>query len=108
MRLPGPGGPSSLASWRTRSYCWLKRKHDPAGCQLSTIYGLQFSSSAREREGWAATGAGLDRKQRSRRWLRLDIGSDLGGSAAQSVILMVIVVALTAFQFRYVEKKVHY
>ena len=35
-------------------------------------------------------------------------GSDLGGSAAQSVILMVIVVALTAFQFRYVEKKVHY
>src|SRR6201998_2216817 len=36
------------------------------------------------------------------------VGADLGGSAAQSVILMVIVVALTAFQFRYVEKKVHY
>src|SRR6201995_1062379 len=36
------------------------------------------------------------------------IGSDLGGSAAQSVILMIIVVVLTAFQFRYVEKKVHY
>jgi sn-glycerol 3-phosphate transport system permease protein len=36
------------------------------------------------------------------------VGTDLGGSAAQSVILMVIVVALTAFQFRYVEKKVHY
>src|SRR5215469_1999943 len=36
------------------------------------------------------------------------VGSDLGGSAAQSVILMVIVVVLTAFQFRYVEKKVHY
>ncbi|MGA7805486.1 sn-glycerol-3-phosphate ABC transporter permease UgpA [Bradyrhizobium sp.] len=35
-------------------------------------------------------------------------GADLGGSAAQSVILMVMVVALTAFQFRYVEKKVHY
>src|SRR5271168_2191461 len=35
-------------------------------------------------------------------------GADLGGSAAQSVILMIIVVALTAFQFRYVEKKVHY
>src|ERR1700737_896195 len=35
-------------------------------------------------------------------------GADLGGSAAQSVILMVIVIALTAFQFRYVEKKVHY
>ena len=35
-------------------------------------------------------------------------GADLGGSAAQSVILMVIVVVLTAFQFRYVEKKVHY
>jgi sn-glycerol 3-phosphate transport system permease protein len=36
------------------------------------------------------------------------VGADLGGSAAQSVILMVIVVVLTAFQFRYVEKKVHY
>jgi sn-glycerol 3-phosphate transport system permease protein len=36
------------------------------------------------------------------------VGSDLGGSAAQSVILMIIVVVLTAIQFRYVEKKVHY
>jgi sn-glycerol 3-phosphate transport system permease protein len=35
-------------------------------------------------------------------------GTDLGGSAAQSVILMIIVIGLTAFQFRYVEKKVHY
>ena len=35
-------------------------------------------------------------------------GTDLGGSAAQSVILMAIVIGLTAFQFRYVEKKVHY
>ncbi|MBK7720236.1 MAG: sn-glycerol-3-phosphate ABC transporter permease UgpA [Simplicispira sp.] len=33
---------------------------------------------------------------------------DLGGSAAQSVILMIIVVALTVVQFRYVEKKVNY
>ena len=33
---------------------------------------------------------------------------DLGGSAAQSVVLMVIVIALTVFQFRYVEKKVNY
>ena len=33
---------------------------------------------------------------------------DLGGSAAQSVVLMAIVVALTVFQFRYVEKKVQY
>ncbi|MBZ9656786.1 sn-glycerol-3-phosphate ABC transporter permease UgpA [Phyllobacterium lublinensis] len=32
----------------------------------------------------------------------------LGDSAAQSVILMVIVIALTAIQFRYVERKVHY
>jgi sn-glycerol 3-phosphate transport system permease protein len=36
------------------------------------------------------------------------LGTDLGGSAAQSVILMIIVVGLTAIQFRYVEKKVHY
>jgi sn-glycerol 3-phosphate transport system permease protein len=33
---------------------------------------------------------------------------DLGGSAAQSVVLMVILVALTVVQFRYVEKKVNY
>ena len=33
---------------------------------------------------------------------------DLNSSAAQSVILLGIVVALTALQFRYVERKVHY
>ena len=33
---------------------------------------------------------------------------DLGGSAAQSVVLMAILVALTAIQFRYVERKVQY
>jgi len=33
---------------------------------------------------------------------------DLNASAAQSVILMAIVVALTALQFRYVERRVHY
>lgn len=33
---------------------------------------------------------------------------DLGGSAAQSVVLMLIVVALTVFQFRYIERKVNY
>jgi sn-glycerol 3-phosphate transport system permease protein len=33
---------------------------------------------------------------------------DLGGSAAQSVILMFIVIALTVIQFRYIERKVHY
>ncbi len=33
---------------------------------------------------------------------------DLGGSAAQSVVLMAVVIALTAIQFRYVERKVQY
>jgi sn-glycerol 3-phosphate transport system permease protein len=33
---------------------------------------------------------------------------DLGGSAAQSVVLMVIVIALTIIQFRFIEKKVQY
>ncbi len=33
---------------------------------------------------------------------------DLGGSAAQSVVLMTIVIALTVVQFRFVEKKVNY
>ncbi len=36
------------------------------------------------------------------------VNLDLGSSAAQSVILMIIVIALTAFQFRFVEKRVHY
>jgi sn-glycerol 3-phosphate transport system permease protein len=36
------------------------------------------------------------------------VALDLGSSSAQSVILMVIVIALTAIQFRFVERKVHY
>ena len=35
-------------------------------------------------------------------------GGDLGGSSAQSVILMIIVIALSVIQFRYVERKVQY
>ena len=35
-------------------------------------------------------------------------GGDLGSSAAQSVILMVIVITLTVAQFKYIEKKVKY
>ncbi|MDK9695824.1 MAG: sn-glycerol-3-phosphate ABC transporter permease UgpA [Siculibacillus sp.] len=35
-------------------------------------------------------------------------GGDLGGSAAQSVVLMAIVIALTAVQFRFIERKVNY
>jgi sn-glycerol 3-phosphate transport system permease protein len=33
---------------------------------------------------------------------------DLGGSAAQSVVLMLIVTALTVVQFRFIERRVHY
>ncbi len=36
------------------------------------------------------------------------VGLDLGGSAAQSVILMILVIAMTVVQFRYVERKVEY
>ena len=36
------------------------------------------------------------------------VNLNLGSSAAQSVVLMAIVVALTAFQFRFVERRVHY
>ena len=35
-------------------------------------------------------------------------GNDLGGSSAQSVVLMVLVLALTVFQFRLVERRIHY
>jgi sn-glycerol 3-phosphate transport system permease protein len=34
--------------------------------------------------------------------------ADLGGSSAQSVILMAIVIALTVIQFRYIERRVQY
>ena len=36
------------------------------------------------------------------------INLDLGGSSAQSVILLIVVMALTAFQFRFIERRVHY
>ncbi|MEO1837704.1 MAG: sn-glycerol-3-phosphate ABC transporter permease UgpA, partial [Candidatus Lambdaproteobacteria bacterium] len=36
------------------------------------------------------------------------VGLDLGGSSAQSVILMILVVSLTVFQFRYIERRVQY
>ncbi|NQZ93278.1 MAG: ABC transporter permease subunit [Moritella sp.] len=36
------------------------------------------------------------------------IGTDLGGSAAQSVVLLVLVLALTWMQFKFIEKRVHY
>lgn len=35
-------------------------------------------------------------------------GLDYSGAAAQSIILMLLVIALTVFQFRYIERKVHY
>ncbi|MFX4222987.1 MAG: sn-glycerol-3-phosphate ABC transporter permease UgpA [Thalassobaculum sp.] len=36
------------------------------------------------------------------------VGLDLGSSAAQSVVLMAIVIALTVVQFRYIERRVEY
>ncbi|AXO14902.1 ABC transporter permease subunit [Thalassospira indica] len=36
------------------------------------------------------------------------LGADMGGSAAQSVLLMIMVSVLTVFQFRFIERKVHY
>jgi sn-glycerol 3-phosphate transport system permease protein len=36
------------------------------------------------------------------------VGQDLGSSAAQSVILLVIVGALTVIQFKFIERRVHY
>ncbi|MCT7377895.1 sn-glycerol-3-phosphate ABC transporter permease UgpA [Chelativorans salis] len=36
------------------------------------------------------------------------VGQDLGSSAAQSVILLIIVSVLTVIQFRYIERRVHY
>jgi len=41
-------------------------------------------------------------------WYDGIVGLDLGGSAAQSVVLMAIVIALTAIQFRFIERRVHY
>jgi sn-glycerol 3-phosphate transport system permease protein len=36
------------------------------------------------------------------------IGLNLGSSAAQSVLLMIVVVTLTMIQFRYIERRVQY
>ncbi len=35
-------------------------------------------------------------------------GQDLGGSSAQSVILIIVIVILTVIQFRFIERRVHY
>ena len=35
-------------------------------------------------------------------------GADVGGSSAQSVVLMLIVLILTVIQFRFIERKIHY
>lgn len=35
-------------------------------------------------------------------------GNDIGGSSAQSVVLMVLVLILTIFQFRLLERRIHY
>lgn len=35
-------------------------------------------------------------------------GGDLGGSSAQSVVLMAIVISLTVIQFRYIERRIQY
>lgn len=35
-------------------------------------------------------------------------GNDIGGSSAQSVILMIVVFVLTVLQFRFIERRVHY
>lgn len=36
------------------------------------------------------------------------LGLDLGGSSAQSVVLMILVLVLTMIQFRFIERKIHY
>jgi len=36
------------------------------------------------------------------------VNLDLGGSSAQSVILMILVIGLTVFQFRFIERRVNY
>jgi sn-glycerol 3-phosphate transport system permease protein len=41
-------------------------------------------------------------------WYDGFVGHDYGSSAAQSVVLMAIVIALTAVQFRFIERRVHY
>jgi sn-glycerol 3-phosphate transport system permease protein len=41
-------------------------------------------------------------------WYDGIIATDFGASAAQSVILMIVVIALTAIQFRYIDRKVTY
>ncbi|MGH2372808.1 MAG: ABC transporter permease subunit, partial [bacterium] len=36
------------------------------------------------------------------------VNLDLGGSSAQSVVLLFVVITVTALQFRYIERRVHY
>lgn len=36
------------------------------------------------------------------------LGADIGGSSAQSVVLFLFVLLITIFQFKYIEKRIHY
>jgi sn-glycerol 3-phosphate transport system permease protein len=35
-------------------------------------------------------------------------GLDYSGAAAQSIVLMLLIIVLTIFQFRFIERRVHY
>jgi sn-glycerol 3-phosphate transport system permease protein len=74
---------------------------------MNTVYGLFDTFAiidATTRGGPAAATSILVYKVYVDGFINLDLGS----SAAQSVILMAIVIVLTAVQFRFVERKVHY
>ena len=94
----GASGPSSFRCCR----------RPRSSCSSSTS---SMCSSTRSASSTPSPAAG--RPAPPRRWSTRSIadgrlGGDLGGSAAQSVILMIIVIGLTAVQFRYVERKVQY
>ena len=74
----------------------------------TTPSGLQYEDTVLGTGAIAKAGQNV--KVHYTGWLYNDgvKAADLGSSAAQSVILMIIVISLTVIQFRFVEKKVQY
>jgi ABC-type sugar transport system permease subunit len=88
---------------RVRRYRELHRA--PGRCRLSRILQTTTPSAISQHHArWAKATEILVYKV----WYDGIVGLALGGSAAQSVVLMAIVIGLTAIQFRFIERPVHY
>ena len=97
----GPAGASgtssSRCSRRPASSCWWSTSSTPSSAPSASISSLT--------QGGPGQATNILVYKVYNDGFR---GQDLGGSSAQSVILMIVVILLTFVQFRFIERRVHY